>query len=408
MATKRTVSLVVAIIMLVVGAAAGVGVGYFGAPRTTTSGPLCSSGQTITIGELLDLSGSLSDQGKKAQDSSTLAINDINAALSASGCSLRFANQIQDYAHDNNVAQQKLTSFAASGIQVVVGPLNSAAANFILTYANNHHIVLISPSSTSPTLAIAGDYLFRTAPNDAAQGAADGRMLWDRGARAIIVTHLSPDAYGDGLANATEVKFKSLGGTVIDDIPYDPNLRTGFPVDKIYTDYTSHNSSSTPVGLDFISFQEFGEIINEMNNAHPSLLNTRMPWFGTDGELPSTLYAGANNTKTVAFLNAFAAAYPNVACDTYCLGTYDDLWLGALATLNAGVNDGAKIQPAMLSTASGMYGLTGWMGLQPSGDRLPTSYQIWKVIAAGTGGTWTQAGTWDDASDSITWIGSPP
>jgi len=55
-----------------------------------------------------------------------------------------------------------------------------------------------------------------------------------------------------------------------------------------------------------------------------------------------------------------------------------------------------------------MYGLTGWMGLQPSGDRVPTSYQIWKVIAAGTGGTWTEAGTWDQASDSITWIGSPP
>ena len=146
MPTKRAVSLAVAIIMLVVGAAAGVAVGYFGAPRTPTSGPLCSSGQTITIGELLDLSGSLSDQGKKAQDSSTLAINDINAALSASGCTLRFANEIQDYAHDNNIAQQKLTSFAASGIQVVVGPLNSAAANFILTYANNHHIVLISPS----------------------------------------------------------------------------------------------------------------------------------------------------------------------------------------------------------------------------------------------------------------------
>ncbi len=429
MPTKRAVSLAVAIIMLVVGAAAGVAVGYFGAPRTPTSGPLCSSGQTITIGELLDLSGSLSDQGKKAQDSSTLAINDINAALSASGCTLRFANQIQDYAHDNNIAQQKLTSFAAAGIQVVVGPLNSAAANFILTYATNHHIVLISPSSTSPTLALAGDYLFRTAPNDVAQGAADGRMLWDRGARAIIVTHLSPDAYGDGLANATEVKFKSLGGTVIDDIPYDPNLRTGFPVDKIYTDYTSNNSSSTPVGLDFISFQEFGEIINEMNNAHPSLLNTRMPWFGTDGEaqnsiianssstigalvakvrLPSTLYAAASNTKTVAFLSAFDAAYPNVGCDTYCLGAYDDLWLGALATLNAGVNDGAKIQAAMLSTASGMYGLTGWMGLQPSGDRIPTSYQIWKVIAAGTGGTWTEAGTWDQASDIITWIGSPP
>src|SRR5437773_7770218 len=65
MPTKRAVSLAVAIIMLVVGAAAGVGVGYFGAPRTTTSGPLCSSGQTITIGELLDLSGSLPTKERK-------------------------------------------------------------------------------------------------------------------------------------------------------------------------------------------------------------------------------------------------------------------------------------------------------------------------------------------------------
>jgi len=306
--------------------------------------------------------------------------------------------------------------------------LNSAAANFILTYANQHHIVLISPSSTSPTLAIAGDYLFRTAPNDAAQGAADGRMMYDRGARAIVVVHLSPDAYGDGLANATESKFKSLGGTVIDDIGYDPTLTTGFPVDKIYTDYTNNNSTSKPVGLDFISFQEFGEIINEMNNAHPSMLNTVMPWFGTDGEaqnslianssstigalvakvrLPSTLYAAANNTKSNAFYPAFEAKYPNVACDTYCLGAYDDLWLGALATLNAGVNDGAKIQAVMLTTASNMYGLTGYMGLAASGDRLPTQYQIWKVIASGTGGAWKLAGTWDNNSDSVTW-NSPP
>src|SRR6266571_2405428 len=143
MPTKRVVSLAVAIIMLVAGAAAGVGVGYFGAPRTTTSGPLCSSGQTITIGELLDLSGSLSDQGKKAQDSSTLAINDINAALSASGCTLKFAISVDDYAHDNAKALTGLQTFAASGISVVVGPLNSAAALYILDYANTHHIVLI-------------------------------------------------------------------------------------------------------------------------------------------------------------------------------------------------------------------------------------------------------------------------
>lgn len=382
----------------------------------------------MTIGELLDLSGSLSDQGKKAQDSSTLAVKDLNTALATTGCNLKFAISVDDYAHDNAKALSGLQAFAASGISVVVGPLNSAAALYILDYANTHHIVLISPSSTSPTLAIPNDYLFRTAPNDVAQGAADGRILWDRGAKAVIIIEIH-DAYGDGLANATATKFKSLGGTVIDTIPYDESATTfTSQVDQINSDYTANNATKGPIAIDAISFQEFGTIIQEMNSAHPALINTKMPWFGTDGEaqntlianssstvgalvakvrLPSTLYAAANNTRSLAFATEFQAAYPNVGCDTYCLGAYDDVWLGALATMQAGSTDGAKIQPVVSSTAFGMYGLTGPMALQPSGDRIPTSYQIWKVVASGTGGSWTLAGTWDQSSDSVTWT-SPP
>ena len=429
MPNKRTVSLAIAIIMLVVGAAVGVGGTYIVLTLAGASNAsLCTSGKTVTIGELLDLSSTLSDQGKKAQDASTIAIKDINAALSLSNCNLKFATQISDYALSTTTALSDLQAFGASGISVVVGPLNSGAAQYILSYANNNHIVLISPSSTSPTLAIANDYLFRTAPNDAAQGAADGRMLWDRGAKSVIIIERH-DSYGDGLANATAAKFKSLGGTVIDTIPYDTSLTTfSSQVDQINTDYTSNNSTKGPIAIDAISFQEFGTILQNMNTAHPALVNTVMPWFGTDGEsqnslianssstvgaltakvrLPSTLYASASNTKTVAFNSTFAAAYPGVTCDTYCLGTYDDVWLGALATLQAGSTDGAKIQAAMLTTANNMYGVTGYMGLQPSGDRIPTSYQIWKVIPAGTGGKWVLAGTWDNASDSITW-NSPP
>jgi branched-chain amino acid transport system substrate-binding protein len=429
MPQKRTVSLAVGLIMLVVGAAAGIGGTYLTlAFSGAINGNICNSGKTITIGELLDLSSTLSDQGKKAQDSSTIAITDLNAAMVASNCNVKFQTQISDYGLVNSQALSDLQAFAASGISVVVGPLNSGAAQYVLSYAHDHNIVLISPSSTSPTLAISGDYLFRTAPNDAAQGAADGRMLWDRGAKSVIIIERH-DSYGDGLANATAAKFKSLGGTVIDTIAYDTGLTTfSAQVDQINTDYTANNATKGPIAIDAVSFQEFGTIIQQMNSAHPALLNIRMPWFGVDGEaqnaiianssstvgaltakvkLPSTLYASANNSRTVTFLNTFATQYPSVTCDTYCLGAYDDVWLGALATLQAGTTDGAKIQAAMLSTANNMYGVTGWMGLQPSGDRVPTSYQIWKVIPAGTGGSWTLAGSWDQASDTITWT-SPP
>jgi len=97
-------------------------------------------------------------------------------------------------------------------------------------------------------------------------------------------------------------------------------------------------------------------------------------------------------------------------CDSYCLGAYDDMWLAALATLQAGVNDGAKIQAAMLTVAQNYFGVQGWDGMQASGDLIPSSYQIWKVVSS----NWVFAGTWTPAlptapqnTDTLSWT-SPP
>jgi branched-chain amino acid transport system substrate-binding protein len=430
--SKRTVSLVIAIILLLVGIGVGTTIGYFGAPRFTGNQALCTSGQTLTIGELLDLSKDLSSQGKRAQASSNLAISDINSFLSTTGCSLRFTNAVTDYALDNQQALTALTNFAASGVKVVVGPLNSGAAQFILGYANSHNVVLISPSSTAPQLAIANDYLFRTVPNDANQGHADARMMLDRGAKALIIV-ARQDLYGQGLANATSSFFTYLGGSsvkVIDTIFY-PTDTTDFStyLSTLNTDYTN-NVGAGPIAIDVIAFEEFGSFILKAKSNYPSAFPwSTLPWFGTDGEaqdsvivnatygslvsqvkLPSTLYAQSNNTKTIALYNAFKAANPSLICDSYCLGAYDDVWLAALATLQAGVNDGAKIQAAMLTVASNYYGVQGWDGMQPSGDLIPTNYQIWKVVSS----NWVFAGTWTPAlpgaaqnTDILTWT-SPP
>ena len=87
-----------------------------------------------------------------------------------------------------------------------------------------------------------------------------------------------------------------------------------------------------------------------------------------------------------------------------CLNTYDDVWLAALATLQAGFNDGIKIQAVMLSVASNYFGVTGQMLLDANGDRAASvsSYQIWKVVTVNGSPAWVIAGIWDGASDTIT------
>jgi len=270
---------------------------------------LCLSGKTIPIGELLDLTDGLSAQGIRARDGSLLAINDINHLLSSAGCSLKFAVSVSDYALDNSRALTELQAFAAAGVQVVVGPLNSGAAYNLLTYANSNHIVLISPSSTSIALAIPNDYLFRTAPNDKWQGMADARMIQSEGATKLIIVQRH-DSYGDSLANATASNFSYLltgsSGNVdqancsspyetVCMIRYDATT-TDFTsiISAMYNAFTTLNSTAAnKVAIDAVSFEEFSALIYQVNQQHPSLLNGHLPgtgagatsvWTGTDGE----------------------------------------------------------------------------------------------------------------------------
>lgn len=347
---------------------------------------------------------------------------------------MKFATVVDDYALDNNQALTQLQSLKASGIQVVVGPLNSGTAQYILAYANTNHVVLISPSSTSPALALPNDYLFRTVPNDAAQGLADARMLADRGASAVIIVERH-DTYGDGLANATALRFTALGGKVIDKIQYDASAADAGTLDWTATLSTLNNDFTTNVGtygagkiaIDVIAFEEFGSMIIKAQSSYSSAFPwSTLPWFGTDGEadngkiisgsagtldaqvkIVSTLFSTSNNTKSLALYQTFSSKYPSLTCDSYCLGAYDDVWLGAISTLQAGAYNGTAIQANMLTVAANTYGATGPMTLQASGDRVPTSYQIWEVVNQG-GIKWIQAGTWDNASDSITWASGSP
>lgn len=399
-----------------------------GTKSIITNSALCKSTQTITIGELNDLSGALSTEGIPIKAAMAIAVQDINQNITAAGCTVKFTVDVYDYALDNQKALTQMGTWSSQGVGVVVGPLNSGTAQFILTNAQSNHIVLISPSSTSPALVIPNrHYLYRTAPNDAAQGLAAGRILVDRGYSAAIIVNRH-DTYGDGLANATAAQFVKLGGKVVDTIPYDTSITDFTPIlTKISSDYSSAVSTygAGKVAIYDVAFQEAGTMLIQAQKSFPGVMGTT--WFGSDGEatlsqfvngtavtnataavkLVSTLYSPQNNTMGLAFLSRFSAS-SHETCSFYCLGSYDDAWIAALSILQAGKTDGASIDAVLSGVAAGFSGVTGNNGLQASGDRIPGSYQIWKVVKDSSGkGSWVNAGTWDYTSDKVTWT-SPP
>ncbi len=461
---KKMVSRAIALILLVVGVGVGAGITYASllAGGQFNSG-LCASGRTLQIGLLTDKTDGLSSQGVRAAFAAQQAITDINTYLSNAGCNLKFGVSVSDYQLDPSIALTDLQNFAAAGVQVVVGPLNSGALQNLITYANSNHIVVISPSSTSAALATpesSTKYYFRTAPDDRWQGMADARMIQAEGATKLIVLQRH-DTYGDALANATAYNFNYLltnkagkvdsSGCVAADtvciIQYPPST-TDFTttITALSSAFTALNATvgSTSyinkVAISSIAFEEFTQMIYQITSQAKNLLHGQLPgcnsgsgavpgctdkfgknltgttsiWTGTDGQsqdtvisnnstssgyfasntLPSTIYGFLNNTKSFALDNVFPSISNGNVCDNYCRGTYDDMWLGALGTLSAGVYSGTKIQAIMPTVAANYFGVTGWNGLDSNGDRVANIYQVWRVVASGSTYTWGYSGEW--------------
>ena len=110
----------------------------------------------------------------------------------------------------------------------------------------------------------------------------------------------------------------------------------------------------------------------------------------------------------LAFLKVFSSQ-SHEACSFYCLSGYDDAWIAALSILQAGANDGTAVDAVLPGVAAGFNGVSGNNALQASGDRVPGSYQIWKVTTDSSGkGSWIEVGTWDYNADKVTWVAGQP
>ena len=129
----------------------------------------------------------------------------------------------EDTQSDPIVALEKIQSLNSKGIKFVLGPESSAEVRNIKSYADSNDMVLISPTSTSPSLAIV-DNIFRMIPDDTQQGKVQGGMLFEKEGIKAVVPIYRADVWGDGLYESTRNNFESIGGVMDDGIRYSPEV----------------------------------------------------------------------------------------------------------------------------------------------------------------------------------------
>ena len=115
-------------------------------------------------------------------------------------------------AQDAITAYNKLTD--VDGVKIILGGTCSGSTLGAAPLAEQEGVVMLSASATSPDIAGAGDYIFRTAINDLQLGIDIGNTLWVDGIRSIATITESTD-YAEGARSTSVARFKELGGSVV-------------------------------------------------------------------------------------------------------------------------------------------------------------------------------------------------
>jgi branched-chain amino acid transport system substrate-binding protein len=261
-------------------------------------------------------------------------------------------------------------------------------------------MILISPSSTAGSLAIADDNVLRFTPTDSLEGVAVSALIRADGVRPDIPVWRDDEGNG-GLEKAVRARFTSLGGTVLPGVKYGATIGE---FGAVATDLGARvrqavaASGANEVAVYLAAFDEATALFASAS-ADAALGTVR--WYGGDGiansnalvsdaqaatfamrvGLPTPLFGPPDGTREQwGALADRIGARANVEPDAFALAVYDAVWVLARAHLAAGATLGTDaLKQALVAAASTHYGATGWTVLNPAGDRRYGDFDFWAV-----------------------------
>ena len=185
------------------------------------------SGEPIKIGTLFSYTGALAPYGPPIRNGADLAAELINESGGILG------RPVEAVHRDSGSAAQVATDSARAlitteDVQAIVGALSSGVTTAVAQSVTiPGEIILMSPASTAPSITVLedGDFVFRTAPSDAAQGVILASLARELGYETAATMYIN-NPYGEGLSRVFTENFEAAGGAVTAQVPHEDGQAT--------------------------------------------------------------------------------------------------------------------------------------------------------------------------------------
>jgi branched-chain amino acid transport system substrate-binding protein len=165
----------------------------------------------IKVGVLADLSGDYANALKGAHRGSEIAVKDLRKE----GYNIKLIIEDQQSCNTQETikAINKLTYI--DRVDFIIGGTCSSTTLVAAPIAESTKTIMISPSSSAPSISFAGEYIFRTYVSDNLRTEKMSEKLYNLGYKKMaIITDLEIDSAVEG-SKSIKDRFTSLGGKVV-------------------------------------------------------------------------------------------------------------------------------------------------------------------------------------------------
>lgn len=321
------------------------------------------------------------------------AQEDINQYMEANGHAYRFDFLLKNAQSTSSKHREEVENLRNMGVDLIIGGAWSSQAEGSIYFVNAMDMLLLSPSSTSPTLEIPDDNLYRMCPPSSAQASIMAEMLWSYGIEACVVIQRS-DYWDDDSYYLFSDNYERAGGTVFDRIlfndgdPYPEFLEEANSIaSQAVVDYGSEK-----VGIVILCWTS--DLIYILDHAQDQPTLNGLKWFGGEGlakmwnileiaseqadhlKLFSLLETPANNSQYHVINERF---HDETGEDLPFYGSnwYDACWIYSLSVIEIDSAEAIDVEKVLLRVSYSYTGAGGPFILDENGDKLTGAHDIW-------------------------------
>ena len=299
----------------------------------------------LKIGMTGPLTGGAAEYGKAVECGIEIAVEEINAAAEANG-GLKLAFKAEDDEADGEKAVSGYNVLKDWGMDVFIGTVTSGACNAVAPEAVADQIFLLTPSASSPDVAMAGASTFQMCFTDPNQGASAAEVIAMNWADATIgLVYDSSDDYSSGLYQGFMNKAEELGLNVV--------AETAFTADT-KADLTTQITECKDKGCDLVFLPIYYTEASQILNA-ASKMGYDPTFFGCDGmdgilsvegfdsalaeglALMTPFDANAADEATQSFVAKFKEKMNGMVPNQFAADAYDCVYAVYAAATTAGL-----------------------------------------------------------------------